>query len=66
MWQDICTAPVNEFLAIAVIETEVHPAFFPCILTAEGWLNAETMKKLELSPTHWRKWPAVTYFGCCG
>jgi hypothetical protein len=66
MWQDISTAPPEQYLAIAAIDTEVQAMMFPCVLTIDGWLNAETMKQLEISPTHWRKWPAMTYFCCCG
>jgi hypothetical protein len=66
MWQNISTAPLEQYLAVATIDEEVHAMTFPCVLTNDGWLNAETMKRLEVSPTHWRKWPAKTYFSCCG
>jgi len=66
MWNDISTAPREQYLAVAIIDKEVHAKTFPCILTRDGWFNAETMRQLEVSPTHWHKWPAMTYFSCCG
>lgn len=66
MWQNISTAPIEQYLAVATIDDEVHAMTFPCVLTNDGWLNAETMRRLEVAPTHWRKWPAMTYFCCCG
>jgi len=66
MWQDASTAPFNRDIALAVIDDEVHALIFPCIRTEHGWLNALTKKRVEITPTHWRKWPTVTYFSCCG
>ncbi len=66
MWKDVSTAPRDQYLAVAIIDKEVHAKTFPCILTRDGWLNAETMRQLEVSPTHWHNWPAMTYFSCCG
>jgi hypothetical protein len=66
MWQDVSTAPFNRDIALAVIDDEVHVLIFPCIRTEAGWMNAQTMKRVEVTPTHWRRWPAVTYFSCCG
>jgi hypothetical protein len=56
-WEPISTAPFDRDLELAVIDRdEPHALAFACRLTVDGWVNAETGKKLEVRPTHWRNW----------
>ncbi|MEW6767994.1 MAG: hypothetical protein AB1342_08180 [Pseudomonadota bacterium] len=66
MWKDISTAPFEQDLELAVIDTGVHALVFPCVRTEDGWRNAATMKPVEVKPTHWQYWPQRTCFNCCG
>jgi hypothetical protein len=57
MWQPVASAPFNRKLELAVIDRAgPHSLVFPCKRSAEGWLNAETMRQVEVNPTHWRLW----------
>ncbi len=35
---------------------EAHALVFPCRRTATGWVDGATQKRLDIEPTHWRKW----------
>jgi hypothetical protein len=57
MWQHIATAPFDSNLEIAVIDGDgPHALVFPCRRILGGWMNAETKERLEVHPTHWRRW----------
>jgi hypothetical protein len=57
MWQPISTAPFDRDIALAVIdEGEPHALIFPCRQILGGWIKAETQKRIEVHPTHWRDW----------
>lgn len=66
MWKNIDTAPFDRDLELAIIGDEVRAIPFPCMRSSRGWINAETLKPLEIRPTHWQSWPVVTYLNCCG
>jgi hypothetical protein len=58
-WQPIATAPLDHDLELAVFDTagEVHALAFPCRRRAlGGWINPETMRPIDVHPTHWREW----------
>ena len=56
-WQRIVTAPFDRDLELAVIDYDgVHALAFPCRRILGSWMNAETKKKIEVYPTHWREW----------
>jgi hypothetical protein len=56
-WQRIVTAPFDRDLELAVIDYDgVHALAFPCRRILGSWINAETKKKIEVYPTHWRAW----------
>ena len=58
MWEKIDTAPRETDIQLAVIDTDgTHSLVFPCRKTGEGWVNAETGKRIVVHPTHWRVWP---------
>ncbi len=56
-WQPIATAPFDRDLELAVINYDgTHALAFPCRRILGSWINAETKKKIEVYPTHWREW----------
>jgi hypothetical protein len=56
-WQRIVTAPFDRDPELAVIDYDgVHALAFPCRRILGSWINAETKKKIEVYPTHWRAW----------
>jgi hypothetical protein len=60
MWHEISTAPFNRDLELAVIDTKgARPLTFPCRRVLGGWVKADTGKRINLCPTHWRDWTNV-------
>jgi len=50
-------APFNADLQLAVLDIQgVHALVFPCRRILGGWLNTSTQKRVNLRPTHWRRW----------
>jgi hypothetical protein len=44
-------------LELAVIDTNGARAFgFPCRRVLGGWVKADTKRRIDLRPTHWREW----------
>ncbi len=61
MWQPIYSAPYGHDLELSVIENDVpHALAFPCRRVEEGWVNAATLRSVDVRPTHWRLWGGVT------
>jgi hypothetical protein len=57
MWEDISTAPFGQNLELAVIDHDgPHALVFPCLRVLGGWTHAETGRKIDVRPTHWRPW----------
>jgi len=46
-------------LELAVLDADgLHALVFPCRRILNGWMNAESRERLDIRPTHWRRWPA--------
>jgi hypothetical protein len=57
MREPVSSAPYGRDLELAVIERDIpHALAFPCRRVVEGWINAETMRPVDVRPTHWRPW----------
>ncbi|GIL01315.1 MAG: hypothetical protein BroJett030_12140 [Alphaproteobacteria bacterium] len=57
MWDKIVNVPADREVELAVIDADgAHALVFPCRKTPDGWVNAETGKRIEIHPTHWRLW----------
>ncbi|MGP0090679.1 MAG: hypothetical protein ACLPKB_12080 [Xanthobacteraceae bacterium] len=57
MWQPISTAPYGRDLELAVVESDgPHALVFPCRRALDGWINAQTKERVDVHPSHWRKW----------
>ena len=57
MWHPIATAPFDCDLELAVIDADgPHSLVFPCRRILGGWVKAETRSRIDVHPTHWRRW----------
>ncbi len=60
MWQPVASAPFDCDLELAVIDAgDPHALVFPCRRILGGWMNADTKERLDVRPTHWRRWDAA-------
>ena len=56
-WAPASSAPFDRDLELAVIDTAgTHTLVFPCRRILDGWINAVTKRRVEVTPTHWREW----------
>jgi hypothetical protein len=57
-WLPVAIAPSDASLEVCVIDRHgVHALVFPVCKDGGGWADAATKKRIDVSPTHWRKWP---------
>jgi len=60
-WKPIATAPFDRDLELAVITYDgVYALAFPCRRILGSWIDAETKKRIDIQPTHWREWQGST------
>jgi len=61
-WKLIDGAPFDREPELAVIDGEgAHALAFPCHRVIDGWIDAETNKRVyDIRPTHWREWQVPT------
>jgi hypothetical protein len=56
-WMPASSAPFDRDLELAVIDySGKHTLVFPCRRILGGWIDAQTHRRLEIEPTHWREW----------
>jgi hypothetical protein len=57
-WLSVSIAPSDADLEVCVMDYEgiVHALAFPCYKNEAGWVDASRNKRLDIQPTHWRKW----------
>jgi hypothetical protein len=59
MWQPIASAPFDCDLELAVLDSDgPHALVFACRRILGGWMKMETRERLDVHPTHWRRWDA--------
>lgn len=59
-WQSLSSAPFNEDLELAFIDAGgVHALVFPCRRIQDGWVKSQGDARIEVRPTHWRRWPSL-------
>jgi hypothetical protein len=57
LWQPAASAPFDRDLELAVIDrTGTHALVFRCRRAQAGWINAQTGRRVDIDPTHWREW----------
>jgi hypothetical protein len=63
-WQRISIAPFDRDLELAVRDGgDLRVLGFPCRRILGGWVNAATMRRICVNPTHWRHWSDPTSSG---
>ena len=57
-WLPASIAPSNGDLEICVLGCDgiVRAFVFPCHKDGGEWVDASGEKRLDIQPTHWRKW----------
>jgi hypothetical protein len=56
-WMPVSNAPFDIDLELSVIDySGTHTLVFPCRRILDGWMDAKTSRRLQVEPTHWRKW----------
>jgi len=65
-WREIATAPFDRELELAVIDGAVRAIDVFCLRHGDDWLDAETLRPIRITATHWRfRWPLIFPFSCC-
>lgn len=65
-WRDIETAPFGRELELAIIDGEMRAVGGFCLRHGDDWLDAETLKPVKATATHWRfRWPVIFPVSCC-
>ena len=65
-WRDIETAPSDRELELAVIDGEVRQIGVFCLRHGDDWLDAETLRPINVTATHWRfRGPVIFPVSCC-
>jgi len=56
-WLPVAIAPSDADLEVCVLdERGLHALIFPVHRRGIDWVDAVTKKRIEVAPTHWRKW----------
>jgi len=56
-WLPVSIAPSDADLEVCVMHNhEIHALVFPCRKSGNEWVDAVTKKRIDIQPTHWRKW----------
>jgi hypothetical protein len=53
-WREIGSAPFDRQIEVAILDEDVTVAGGPCLRHGDGWLDAETLRPIEMTATHWR------------
>ena len=53
----VSIAPSDTDLEVGVMDKrDVHALMFPVRKSGTDWVDASTKKRVDIQPTHWRKW----------
>jgi hypothetical protein len=65
-WREIATAPFDRAIELAVIDGDVGVPTACCIRHGEGFLDAETLRPVDIAATHWRYRQTMIFpVSCC-
>jgi hypothetical protein len=60
-WLPVAIAPSDVGLEVCVLdERGLHALVFPVHKRGIEWVDASTKKRIDIAPTHWRKWSEST------
>jgi hypothetical protein len=64
-WHDIASAPFDREIELATMDGNVG-VLVRCVRHGDGWLDAETLRPIKITATHWRFRPlAFLPMSCC-
>lgn len=50
-------APSGTDLEVGVMDNgDIHTLVFPVRKNGQSWTKASTQERIDIQPTHWRKW----------
>ncbi|MFZ0621765.1 MAG: hypothetical protein WAM76_07175 [Pseudolabrys sp.] len=56
-WLPVSIAPSDADLEVSVMDKRgIHALLFPVRKSGTDWVDASTKKRIDIAPTHWRKW----------
>jgi hypothetical protein len=56
-WLPVSIAPPDTDLEVGVMDKHgVHALIFPVRKSGTDWVDVSTKKRIDVEPTHWRKW----------
>jgi hypothetical protein len=65
-WREIATAPFDRAVELAVIDGKIGVLPFFCLRHGDDWLEAETLRPVKVTATHWRfARHAILPIACC-
>lgn len=54
-WRDIATAPFDREIEVAIVAGDItNVPGGSCLRHGDGWLDAETLRPVAMTATHWR------------
>jgi len=58
-WLPVSIAPSDGDLEVCVMAKRgSHALLFPVRKSGPDWVDTSTKMRIDIQPTHWRKWPA--------
>lgn len=58
-WLPVSIAPADADLEVCVIDKNgTHALVFPVRKSGVDWVDASTRQRVDIVPTHWRRWDA--------
>lgn len=65
-WREIKSAPFDREIEVACINGDMNVSRSLCLRHGDGWLDAETLRPVEITATHWRyRWLVMLPMSCC-
>ena len=56
-WLPVAIAPSDADLEVCVMDKQgIHALVFPSRKNGSQWVDAATKARIDIQPTHWRKW----------
>ena len=56
-WLPVSIAPPDIDLEVCVMDRSgIHALIFPVRRNKTDWVDVKTKKRIDIVPTHWRKW----------
>jgi hypothetical protein len=65
-WRDIASAPLDREIELAIIDGGITACGGSWLRHGDGWLDAETLRQVDVTATHWRyRRPVTPPISCC-